>query len=317
MSQIKRKFKIQDDVLFQYTQVMLRFYTRDVNEFEGFDSQLDAQKAVYFQQLVDETILMTDDQIRAKQGYYTKLLVKQVKTCDTLFRRLRYFIKKAFRNKPANQHEFGLHLYNRVKNNHAKFNDFMKLVAESTHKYQQVLEQSGAYQSFLDELIAETDKLGKAYHNQQRFKLNRKQITAERIKNLNEIWEFIQQVNEAAGFLFEHKPQKRLPYIPPRNRPKKRKNSQAISVPRNSQVQVLDNVLAAGESISIKNTGKVPLAFFFTQRFGGSLPKSITWLMPQQSIVLTPTALANGSYPVLVALNRDTSRRGSFVLNES
>jgi|GEM_PF-990874 len=313
MKQITRNFNIADADLLHYARVMQSFYVQDLPLFSGFDHNLSVQQSNDLSQWVSDVILSTDESTRAELVGHTEELKQQMEVCTTLFKKVRYFARRAFANKPVTLLKFGVSRFAAIKRSQVKFAQFMENIATVVNQYRSHLVSAGAPNPFLDDFIAATNLLITLNKTQDEFKFIRIDRTATRIEKLNAIWAFLQRIEEVAGFLFIQNFAKRRPYILPRRRFKKQGSPQ-IFVPRSSKVQVLDDKIVSPITYEVKNTGKERLGFFLTEQLGNALPETLTWVSAGESITLTLDALPNGAPAVWVVLNQSMNHEGSFEL---
>jgi len=310
MAKITRKFKITDANLLQYAQVMRRFFVQDQALFADFDASLTLQSAAKLQDTVDEVTLMSDDKMKAILNVHTSTVEKQVKSSKKVVKQVRYFARKAFQNKPSTLGMFGFQLFLSAQRSQARLSKYMKQLHETTMTYENKLRAVGATNKLFTSVASEANLLANSDHNQEMFKLTRVNTTLERIKMLNEIWTFIQRVEEVASFIFEDNIAKRRLYIPPRRRSSTPDNG--ISVPRNSQVQVLNETITEPTSFDLTNTGATPLAFYLVEQLGSEIPQTLTWVNPNETLTFHADAFPNGTPSVLVVLNENPEYDGLF-----
>ena len=119
------------------------------------------------------------------------------------YNQAKYYIKKAFRNKPKVQNEFGLDDYNQVRASQPGMILFLKkLYNLSENKYKTELLAAG----YTEAKITEIDTIKKALDTQNieqdLFAAKEPVDTEARIKKHNTTWGFVQKVNDLSKVIY-------------------------------------------------------------------------------------------------------------------
>ena len=187
---------IQINLLEEYLD---RFYSIDLSFTEDFLNQY---------RILSETVnnTLSDKVIRARMAQHTEAVKSVTKNCKLFYHKVKHFVKQAFPDSVTNQNRFGLNKFEKVKYSKADFLQFMNLLNAVLLQYEdmkpareippEIVTESGVLYKKLEQVITAQDT----------YKRERSVLTAERIKNMNKIWEFMVLISRLAKIVFKEEP---------------------------------------------------------------------------------------------------------------
>jgi len=313
MNQLTRDFKIADDALLQYARVTKGFFVQDIAAFNDFDGEFNSQKVSDLEGWLEYVVTNSDTFVMSEMASYTKAVHAQMEKCRSYYQQLRYFIDKAFKKNPVVYREFHIPQYRQIRRSQLKLIRFMENIVTLVNKYRADFLAVGARANFLDTVIKEAQELKVVEKDQETFKITRLLLTAERIKRLNKIWEFVQSVNRVSAFVFVEDFAKRRPYLLPK--PKRMSRRNTILVSPGSKSLVYHEPITSPITYEIRNEGSSALGFYLAPTLASAVPEILTWVQAGETIEFYADVLPDGEPAVLMVLNENPQHDGEFRIN--
>lgn len=215
---MERIFRITDSRLMEHGGVTLEFLKGDLPEFTDFDPDLGTEKEARLRTLIQEALEEGgDDVVRGKLGEKTQSLLQAMDRCDETVKRLRYWVKKTFKNDPAARKRFRLSRYWKIRNNQPRLITYMSALATVVGELRGPLEAASTPTDLLDSLKPLSEEVEEANNVQENSKGGRGMATQERIIRLNEIYAICREFSDAAESIYSDDPAKREVYRLPGN----------------------------------------------------------------------------------------------------
>ena len=214
MEDLLRKYNSSDSYLFETSLTFHGLFLMHINNFNSFDSMLDANFADKWRSSIKEVeLLVRDSAVRDQQSQLTKEVDTNLELARKKYREVKYFVEKAFANSVAHQNEFGLDTYNDIRTVAASMVLFLEEIHQACTKYAAKLIANGYDQQRIDGIINIKEALRESNLAQEMFKKGRPTQTKERIAILNACYDFTAQVSAAAQIVFEDEPSKAQQFV--------------------------------------------------------------------------------------------------------
>lgn len=222
----QRKFNVADAIMLSYAGVVSANLGEDLPAFKAFDSTFfdDYPKRIN-DSIRDIKSIRTDNVVIDEMTELTEIVNATLSECNTAYKTLRFFVKKAFADSKPVQNQFGTNDIEKVRKNVPKMVVFMQDLKGMVQKYKAELIAAGCNEAVLDSIGPLCTKLNKDNIKQEQFKKERGVITSERVDKLNELYDLLQPVSEIAHIIFEDASAQLAKYALPT--PKSSNNSEA------------------------------------------------------------------------------------------
>ena len=216
----KRSFNVSDDKFFEYSDMIVVTLPSDLSKFTAFDPIFTEDYVLRIQQTSDNARAVPTDEILVDQlGGKTQNVTSALKDCYKDYQTIAYYANRAFKGNLPVQNEFGKNDIRKARKSQPKMIVFMDMLVKTTAKYSAELLQAGCPQALMDGLTAKADVLRNANSGQEGFKKGRSVYTQQRIERMNQLYELLKPLHEAARILFRDDPAKLKIYTLPQ-RPK-------------------------------------------------------------------------------------------------
>lgn len=207
---------ISDAKMLAEAQTILDLLKTDMAQFTAMDAQLNAGFADDMQISINNAIKIPSD--AAVLRNITELTDDQKKAwqaCKDHFKDAQYFIEKAFGDNKARLQRFGFDDYREMCRNKRKVDMFMYLFDSACRQHAAALIAVGYSQQRIDAI----EPLHQAFANAKRVLHNAQsesgELTDERIKIYNAVWEYLRTINRASKIVFKNNYAKQKQYLLP------------------------------------------------------------------------------------------------------
>ncbi|MBN2639468.1 MAG: hypothetical protein JXR65_10345 [Bacteroidales bacterium] len=221
-----RNYNLSDALFLEYADVVGAGLPDDLAVFTAFDVTFTNE---YVTQLLEAIAtaktIPSDEVLQARVSEETEHVKQALTDSYEDYKTLAYFVRKAFKDSPAVQKQFGSNEVQKAKKSQPKMILFMDSLAKTAAEYKETLVQSGCAATLIDGLAARADSLREANVAQERAKDNRRLQTQDRIQKLNQLYELLLPLEKAAHFVFSNDPQRLKTYSIPQP-PKKAKETE-------------------------------------------------------------------------------------------
>ena len=203
MIQKVRNFRIKDSKLLERAYLFLRMITEDLPDFQDFSPQFDQDFIAAFSHLIEEVqSMLSDSPIRAIMAQKTDRVKKAMLKCAEIFRICRFFVRLAFPSDEIVQDQFGLTEFNPIRNSQLKLQEFMDVLYHKVLQYSNELIQAGFSQVKIDEVLACKNELDAAIIEQNLYFKEKSTLTANRIQELNDLWEKMSLISRVSKLIY-------------------------------------------------------------------------------------------------------------------
>ena len=211
-----RKFNIADALLLEFAGKEIEYLPVDLAKFTALDPDLNAEKQTQLKNVYLDALTFGSDKTEVSVvSQLTENLSAQLKNCTSIFKEVRYFVRKKFGNSPAVQKELGIHSYRKARTIQSEMVLFMYELAAGVEKYKTALTEAGLKESVIASIKPAAVALEKVNVTQKTGKGGRAVKTADRIILLNSLYDLLTDFSEAAKIIFANDPVKRERYILP------------------------------------------------------------------------------------------------------
>jgi len=243
-----RSFKLSDVYMLQDSRTTLAAFIIDAAIFQSFDSDFDNNFATQWEKAIaNASKASTDDLVVATISSLTANVDDKMEACKVHFQSAKYFIEKAFPNKPALWKEFGYDNYSEARKSAEKMIVFMSVFNKVANNslYKNLLINAGYSEANLNTTLTILNELIEAKTNQEIGKNTREQFTQNRIELLNQVWAFRTQVSKAAKNIFTNNFAKYKIYLLPASAEISTNFSIIGTVTEQGTQNVIENVLVS------------------------------------------------------------------------
>lgn len=216
MKEIARRFNIADAILLEFAGKEIEYLPTDLAQFTAFDPDLNVGKQTLLKSVYTNALTFGSDKTAVSVvSQLTEELSAKIKNCTSIFKEVRYFVRKKFANSPAIQKELGMHTYRKARSVQSEMVLFMYALAASVEKYKTELTEAGLKASVIASIKPAAEALEKTNVTQKTGKGGRTVKTEDRITLLNNLYELLTDFSEAAKIVFANDPVKKDRYILP------------------------------------------------------------------------------------------------------
>jgi hypothetical protein len=204
-TETKRDYSISDDGMLQDSRTTHGEFVNDLATFQNFDADFSNTFATQWDAAINNAFnAPTDEQIIDSQIGLTSNVEEAMEACKAHFQAAKYFIEKAFPNKPTVWNQFGFDNYDTARRTPEKMIIFMGVFFKVASKPENalLLTQAGYKQTSIDEIENKLNGLITAKTEQEMAKNERGDSTQNRVELFNKVWEFRTKVAKAAKNIF-------------------------------------------------------------------------------------------------------------------
>lgn len=213
---MERKYSISDSELFEHADKVDASLDEDLVEFMNFDSTLNEDKKQELKtKKANAELLNSDRQVAGEIKGLTTSVKSLLKDAKAAYRKLRYFVKKKFKNNPGVLKEFGVKEYAKVSQSQDEMITFLVKLDSTIEKYREDLTAAGAQPETMDQLKTIAAEFRGQNVAQEIAKDKRPTTTNERVAALNQLYDILLEFSAAAGEVYKKNPSKRKQYSLP------------------------------------------------------------------------------------------------------
>lgn len=308
-------FKYTQADLISLGRLIYGYLAQDIVAFSAFDGQrFTAQYLTNFDATyIAARDMPTDETILDQQMIYTATIEEKMEAARKLYRNTKYFIKKAFENKPSIMNEFGANNYDDSRKSVPDMVLFLGNLNYMLNKYAAQMTTAGYNIAQANNIITLRNELETAKYEQASFQSERKRYTQERIEKLNALYQFITETCEAGKLIYEDDMAMYAKYVLPSVATSNRPSIKTIGA--NSITAVYNNIME-DSFYKISNEGQVNLTFYVAANATQTVPPTAIEISSNDNRTLQGRDLgATATEKNLIAWN-NASTDGKYRIEE-
>ncbi|MHB8842629.1 MAG: hypothetical protein ACYC56_12740 [Candidatus Aquicultor sp.] len=210
----KRVYAMSDAEALELEKTIRGCFVLDKADFIAFDEKFNAPfETEWLDEITAAEEEARDNAIVSQQTALTAEVTKWMEESKKIFQASKYHIEKAFPTSKAVQNEFGYADYDKARQAQSKMIQFMNQFYKTAVKYSSQLIAKGFTQAKIDEIGSVKTALDGANQKQEAFKKDRGVLTQERVGKLNTAWQRMQEVCNAAKYVYPENYAKQTRYI--------------------------------------------------------------------------------------------------------
>ena len=203
-NQKKRLYNGSDAYMVEQAMVCKQLLADNIEAFKEFDSTLNGNFVQDFAiKIMAAFTVIKDTTAIAPQLEQTRLITELMKKGQDIYQEIMYFVtRKAFKGNKLKANEFGQAMYSKTKTKQAEFIVFMETLHKATLKYTPDLLAVGCQIDLIQSIEGLVNDLREQNSHQEILKRTRLLLTSDRIDTLNECYETLALVFEAARQIY-------------------------------------------------------------------------------------------------------------------
>ncbi len=214
--QSARDYNCSDPKMFESVKTTRDSFIDDKADFITFDPDFDDPFAAdWLDNIEAGEALPSDETIEDQISQLTETVEEKMVSCRDKFQSSKYFIEKAFPDKPKVWNEFGYDDYDGARRVQANMIQFMKMFHGAATKYQVQLNANGYSDAKILEIKTLGDALDVANRAQESFIKSQPVLTQTRITAYNKVWEYEMKVCKAGKVIYRNNYAKYQEYLLP------------------------------------------------------------------------------------------------------
>ncbi len=211
-----RKSPLSDAVLHEHGSKVVVSLDEDIDDFTAFDSTIDRGFISTTQGALDEVRNVKKDEVMVDElSQHTNEVNRKMAACNKGYKTVAYFARYVFDGDAGIHKEFGLDDIKGARNNQPKMIFFMDSLAKTAAKYKDQLVEGGMNPDTIDALPKLAEELHEANQRQEQFKDERAELTQERIKRANILYDPLKRISDIAKIIYADDPAKLNKYLMP------------------------------------------------------------------------------------------------------
>jgi hypothetical protein len=314
--QLIRTYNTSDSQMLEFARVVHANYVADLADFTAFDADFDAPVGATLLTAIDAAEdFSSDGQLIDIVAQATLDVEAKMKECRDFFQGMKYFIEKAFPNKPGTWNEFGYNDYQSSRQVQARMIQFMIDLHETATKYATPLQNAnmaGAQIAMISTLATQLQTLNTA---QEKAKGERSTGTNDRVLLLNDCWAKVQSIRNVAKACYVNNWGKWQLYLLPwggEGETPAPPEEITGTVPYDTTVNIPVPSLLPTSVLTITNTGAVDLRFCAGEVSGVDCGITGIVMIPGDSQAVTLQDLAPvGTTPAFLNVSNTVGPPGS------
>jgi hypothetical protein len=216
MDKTYRKSPLPDAVLYEHGSKVSVSLEDDLADFTAFDSTINRDFIHTLQGALDGVREVKKDEVMLdQQTQLTNEVYRKMAACNEGYKTVAYFVRHTFDGDEGIQNEFGLDDIKGARNNQPKMVFFMDTLAKTAVKYKDQLVKGGMNADTIDALPKLAEELHEANQKQEQFKDDRAELTQERIKRANALYDPLARISDIARIIYADDPAKLNKYLMP------------------------------------------------------------------------------------------------------
>jgi hypothetical protein len=308
-------FKYAHADLISLGRLIYGYLAQDIGAFSAFDGQRFAAQylADFDATYTAARDMPSDETILDQQTIYTATIEEKMEAARKLYRNTKYFIKKAFENKPSIMNEFGANNYDDSRKSVPDMVLFLGNLNYTLNKYAAQMTTAGYNMAQANDIVTLRNELETAKYEQASFQSERKRYTQERIEKLNALYQFITETCEAGKLIYEDDMAMYAKYVLPSVATSNRPPIKTIGA--NSITAVYNNMVE-DSFYKISNEGQVNLTFYVAANASQTVPPAAIEILSNDNRTLQGRDLgATATEKNLIVWN-NTNTDGKYRIEE-
>lgn len=193
--------------MLESAEVIAASLSDDIGDFTAFDSTMTPDYVTTVQGAVGRVKeIKPDAVIIDEMSEWTQKVDAAMKKCSDAYNNVAYFIRKAYNGNTAVQNQFGLNDYMKVRDSQAKMVLFMETLGDMGTAHHDELVAVGCSEDVITTVSEVATELRESNIGQEKFKKERGVLTQERVKRLNEVYQLLVPLSEAAQIIYRDDP---------------------------------------------------------------------------------------------------------------
>ena len=189
--------------MLQAAKVMRGGFIADQAEFAAYDSNLAHPFEDHWQEAIDNCGVQLDDEtIRDQLQQHTAKVKAAMKACHNKFMDTKYFIRKAFPDNLGMWQAFGFDTFAEETRQQVLMIQFMQVFHIRAVDHSAQLNAVGYSNADIAEIETLCLQLTQANLEQDMFKGARGSLTGQRMNDLNDLWNIMQDINRVARSIY-------------------------------------------------------------------------------------------------------------------
>lgn len=207
---------ISDARIQEHAQAVIINLETDVGDFTLFDSSFSTANIGGLITQVDAIqSLNIDDVVIDEMVERTDLVLDKMAECNTAYRTVSFFVKKAFKGNRGIINQFGANDIAKVRQNQAEMILFMKSLSNVAEQYRTPLLDAGINPEVIDSLPLLHSQLLTVNNDQEIFKKKRGKLAQDRVIALNELYLSLRSISDMAKIIYADNPAQLAKYLIP------------------------------------------------------------------------------------------------------
>lgn len=202
--QINRLYSgISDTKMFHSAQTIHDLLEDDLADFAAKDASFGPAFMANFQTEINNCTSTESDEsyMDGVQGL-TENMNEAWQACREYFQDMKYYIEKAFPNKPTIHHDFGYDNYREMSRLQDKVVPFMEHLESTAADHEAALIAAGMTAAQIGQIPLLKEAFRTADRAQEKALKDRQDITRLRIEQYNKLWAILQQVNKLSKAVY-------------------------------------------------------------------------------------------------------------------
>lgn len=212
-----RRYNVSDAEMLSEARNFSSQLFKHIDTFSGFDGITFTNEYVAnFSALIKETEeLPTDNVLIDIMANSTQEVSNTVQECYEEITYTKYYVKKLFKDNQPVMNQFGYNDLKNIRKSSDKMIRFMEDFISVVTMYETKMVGVGYPEGKKETLITLNDKLKSQRNDQKTIKKERPVKTVERVHKLNDVWDVMTQISEAAGSIFKSEQELRNIFLLP------------------------------------------------------------------------------------------------------
>jgi hypothetical protein len=200
-----RHFKFADSELISFAGSLLAQAKNDFAVLTQFDHSITLERLNHLEQILCEVQSAPQDKDIVEQLSKLTAQVHRIEEdCVSVYRKMRFFVQRAFKGDLKIQNEFGINDYESSTRTLAKHVAFMREFASAAQNYREAILACGATQELIESIVYLSDEFEKTYTERQTLKQSRHDLAHQRVEKLNFIFSEVKFIAEKAEIVLSN-----------------------------------------------------------------------------------------------------------------
>jgi len=315
MEKTMRAYAGSDSYMIQQSGVIKELVKAALPPFAAFDSTIDNTFILNFEAAIEAALTtLPDDVIIDQQAQKSDLVKVAMADGRDKYQDIMVFVtRKAFKNNRSVWNEFGYNDYEKDSRGQARFFKFMTIFHKVAVSYNAELLAAGCSQAAIDEIDTIAKAIGGQDQNQELFKRGRPVLSKERIKLLNNCYEYTILCIALAQRVYKNDYERRKQFVyNPSEAGESDDLFEGTLAPSENRVVVEGGRITSATSlITVENPGNTNLKIAIAAT-PGTPPADAVELAPGTSFSFAGSTLANLPQYLLIIQNLSITEAGEY-----